>query len=631
MDSHSLEKLEFEQVKAILARYARCSLGKKLIANLQPTSREKMIRLWLDETDQMVDAIIHSDMPPLAGASDVADIVKRIEPGVAVEGEEFYRLGQTLRATHFVQQYIAGLPERLTHLHGLGERIGDFSSIACRIAEVVDAKGNVKDTASEKLLKIRTQMDDHRQHVRRILERMVKSPDVQRILQYANWTMQGDRMVLPVAANYRQQIPGIVHRSSDSGATLFIEPAAAVELNNQIVKLGQEAQQEIARIFWELSHLVHLNRDVILESLRGLARLDMLTAKASYARKRKLTKPIINKEGIVRLWQARHALLIELFEEDDTNREVVPIDVRLGDDFDVLVITGPNTGGKTVALKTVGLVAMMAQAGMFIPAGEGSTLPIFDDIFIDVGDEQSLQQSLSTFSAHLTQILRILKSATDRSLVLIDEMGAGTDPDEGAAIGQTVLDELLHRKTLTIASTHLSPLKAYAYRQERADNAAVEFDPKTLSATFRLLLGEPGNSNALIVAEHLGMPKDMLVTAQKYVSDQTKIFQEAINATISSRRAAEKARVTSQAAQQEAQDRQKELENKLIELHHQENVFQDWLAWINSLKADDKVYLKKFRREGVVVRMELHKQQALISLGRMSAEVPIKELSKPEQ
>ncbi len=629
MDPHSLDKLEFEAVKSVLARHARCELGRKLIGHLQPANREKLVHLWLEETDQMVQALALSGPPPLGGASDVAGLVQRIQPGSGLSGEEFYLVGQTLRATHYVQAYLANLPAELVHLHQLGERIGDFQALAWRIDEVVEASGRVKDTASEKLLKIRTAIEDHRRRVRKVFDRLVRTPSVVKVLQYPNWTFQGDRMVLPVSANYRQQIPGIVHRSSDSGATLFIEPSEAVELNNAIIQFGQEEQQEVSRIFWELSRLIHLNRDEILVAIRALARLDMLTAKAAYAVKRRCVRPEISRDGLVRLWQARHPLLVELFDQEGKGREVVPIDVRLGDDFDMLVITGPNTGGKTVALKTVGLMVLMAQAGMFIPAGPGSVLPVFDNVFIDVGDEQSLQQSLSTFSSHLTRILHILRCATPSSLVLIDELGAGTDPDEGAAIGQAILDELLGRKTRAMVSTHLSPLKSYAYRRPRADNAAVEFDPQTLRATYRLHIGEPGNSNALIIAEHLGASKRLLERARGYVSQRVKAFQQAIDAAVGSRREAEQARRLAQAAEHQARQREQELQSRIEQVDREREAYRRWLEWVNSLKAGQRVFIRNMRREGTVVRMELHKQQALVNVGRLAAEVPIKELAEP--
>jgi DNA mismatch repair protein MutS2 len=628
MDPHSLDKLEFERVKTIVSRYARGELGRKLIRRLQPSNREKLVRLWLEETAHMVVALNRSGPPPLAGAADVYELVEKVQPGVNLGGEEYYRIGQTLRATHSVHGYLKELPPELHHLHQLGEKIGDFQAVAWRIDEVVDAAGRVRDIASDRLMKIRAQIADHRQGVRRVFDRLLKTPAVAKILQYPNWTYQGDRMVLPVAANHRHHVPGIIHRSSDTGATLFIEPADVVELNNAIVKLGQEEQQEISRIFWELAHLIHLNRGPILIAIRGLARLDMLVAKAAYAIETRSVLPQIDQHNILRLWQARHPLLVELFK-DKSDHQVVPIDVRVGDDFDLLVITGPNTGGKTVALKTVGILVLMAQAGMFIPASPGSSLPVFDDVFIDVGDEQSLQQSLSTFSSHLSRILAILKHATRRSLVLLDELGAGTDPDEGAAIGQAILDELLSRKTLTLASTHLGQLKGYAYRRSRVDNAAVEFDPDTLSATYRLRIGEPGNSNAMIIAEHLGMSGRLRDRAAKYISEQSRTFQQAINATLDRRRQAEQARAQAEAATQAAEERQKELDEQIGKLNEEQRAFHQWLDWINSLKPGQPVYVKKLRREGAVIRMELHKQQALVSLGKLAAEVPITELVPP--
>jgi len=625
MDQHTLEKLEFDKIKAVLARYAATDLGRKLIERLLPTHRQQLVRLWLAETEQMVAAVDRFGPAPFAGARDVTELIRKVQPGVYLTGEEFYLVGRVLQATHYVHNYLKQLPDELDHLHRLAERMGDFQAIAWRIDQTVDAAGRVRDTAGERLMKIRAKIEDSRQKIRKVLDRLIKTPAVVKILRYPNWTFQGDRMVLPVSANHRHQLSGIVHRSSDSGATLFIEPTESVELNNAVVKLGLEEQQEIARILWELAHLIHLNRDEILIALKALARLDMLGAKAAYAIKRQCVKPRINGDRIVSIQKIKHPLLMELLGPE----KVVPINVRVGDDFDLLIITGPNTGGKTVTLKTIGLAVLMTQAGMFIPAHD-ATLPVFDDVFIDVGDEQSLQQSLSTFSSHLTRILEILRKATPACLALIDELGAGTDPDEGAAIGQAVLDQLLRRQTRTIVTTHLSPLKSYAYRRPRTDNAAVEFDPETLSATYKLRIGEPGNSNAMIIAEHLGMPKHMLKRARRYISGRVRAFQQAIDATVSSRREAEQARSSAMSAEKNAEQKQKELEHQINQLHQQQQEFERWLAWINSLKSGEKVYVKKFRREGTVVRMELHKQQALVDLGRLAAEVPLTDIDPVE-
>ncbi len=324
-------------------------------------------------------------------------------------------------------------------------------------------------------------------------------------------------------------------------------------------------------------------------------------------------------------------MLVELFSRDAVDgrapRQVVPIDVRLGDDFDILVITGPNTGGKTVTLKTVGLMALMTQCGVPIPAGEGSRMPVFDNVFIDIGDEQSLQQSLSTFSSHLGTLLDILRRSDAKSLVLIDELGAGTDPDEGAAIGRSILAELLQLKSKAIVSTHLSALKAVAYTTERVDNAAVEFDPETLGPTYRLRLGEPGNSNALIIARRLGMPARLVQQAKSFLDDRSGALHKAIAGTLQSRREAEEARRTARDAALEAQREREGLERERKAMESAQAEFDRWTQWVNALKPGDAVYLRNLKRAAKVVRMQLHKQTALVTAGPLDLEVPLRDIS----
>jgi DNA mismatch repair protein MutS2 len=322
-------------------------------------------------------------------------------------------------------------------------------------------------------------------------------------------------------------------------------------------------------------------------------------------------------------------LLVKLQKESATRgeqREVVPIDVRLGDDFDLLVITGPNTGGKTVTLKTVGLICMMAQAGLPIPAAPGSAVPIYKEVLIDIGDEQSLQQSLSTFSAHLSRLLLILKQAGPGTLVLIDELGAGTDPDEGAAIGQAIVEELLHRHSTAMITTHLGVLKSVAYREARAENGSVEFDVKTLQPTYRLLIGEPGNSNAINIASRLGLPPQVIASARKYLGESNQQLDRAIRGTLQSRRLAEHARAEAESAKVQAMQEAEAARKQLESLQEQQNAFNQWVEKISSLRPGDKVHVRRFDKAGTVVRVLLHKQLAVVAVGAMEMEIPLREI-----
>jgi len=636
MDAHSLQKLEFDQVRQVLSTFARTSLGRDLARRILPSNKARLVALWLEETRQMVQAMQQFGPPPFGGIGDIRPLVRSTEPGHYPDGEQFYQIGQALQTTHHVSEYLRQLPDEMHLLKALAEKIGDFQAIGHRITSAIDARGRVRDDATDKLLDIRRRIENLQSQVRAVFDRLVRSSSMVKLLQYPNATFHEDRMVLPVKAQYQHNVPGIVHRSSDSGATMFVEPAEAVELNNRLVQLRYEEHEEITRIFWDLAHLVQVNRQAILVSMNALARLDMITAKAAYARARRCNCVELNTEGVLKLREARHPLLLEMAIDQVEHgggeiHPVVPIDVRLGEDFDMLIITGPNTGGKTVTLKTVGLLAAMVQAGMFIPVAEGSTLPVFDDVLIDVGDEQSLQQSLSTFSSHLSRILGVLARATNRTLVLLDELGAGTDPDEGAAIGQAILDELMHRGSRVMITTHLGSLKSYAYRRERVDNASVEFDPETAVPTYKVRIGEPGNSNALIIARNLGMSRRMLQRAQRYVSRQARAFQAAIAGTVASRRRAERARDAAEAAELAARQRQAQLEQQIRQLKQQQQQFRQWLDHIRQLKPGDRVYVKKFAREGSIVRMQLHQQLAVVSLGNVTVEVPLQELILPER
>jgi DNA mismatch repair protein MutS2 len=442
-------------------------------------------------------------------------------------------------------------------------------------------------------------------------------------------------MVLPLKAEYRGRIDGIIHRSSDSGATLFVEPSGSVELNNTIVRLRDEESKEITRILRALTQRVFANAETILGTLDAIAILDLIAAKCKYAKKRACVCPMIDDDGVLDLHEARHPLLLEFFEkeagEGEAPREVVPIDVRLGDDFDVLVITGPNTGGKTVVIKTVGLLALMTQCGIPIPAGPGSRMPVYKRIFIDIGDEQSLQQSLSTFSSHLSNQLSILERCGATSLVLIDELGAGTDPDEGAAIGRSILAELLGRKARAVVTTHLSALKAVAYTTARVDNASVEFDPQSLRPTYQLRIGEPGNSNALIIAKRLGMPQRLVQQAHDYLADTGRALDRAIAGTQQSRRDAEQARKAARESALQAEREKAQYEKDRLALAAQQQAFERWTKWVNQLKPGDEVFLRSLHRPAKVVRMQLHKQTALVTSGAMDIEVALRDVAMPAE
>ncbi len=632
VDAHTLEKLEFDQIRRILATCASCAVGKELAARITPSRKASQVALWRTQNIEFAAWTDAHGLPPLGGVRDVRGHIRRAIPPAKLEPEEFAEVASTLEAIIALRRYLGEAGEPNETIQKLAGRVGDFQPIVDRIRKVIDDRGCVVDRASDRLWRIRQDIDDARVQIRAVFDRILRQPHVSRYLQYPNATFHADRMVLPLRADQRGRVTGIIHRSSDSGQTLFVEPAEAVELNNTRVNLLQAESEEIGRILWELTHLIHLNQKELLRTLETVALIDLLTAKIRFAKKYDLVIPGLSEEPKLLLRRARNPILLTQGQDGDGQADrvnVVPIDVRLGDDFDIMIITGPNTGGKTAALKTVGLIVVMAQSGLPIPADPGSTLPAFDGVWIDVGDEQSLHQSLSTFSAHMRRILEIVKRARPGTLVLLDELGAGTDPDEGAAIGRAIVEHLGQTKCLAMVTTHLGSLKSMALELPRIDNASVQFDLETLRPTYELCIGEPGMSNAIAIASRLGMPKTMVERAKRHLSSQHRALNRAIGQTLRSRRDAERSRKDAEAARAEAaratlaaMDRAKALEKEQLR-------YSTWLERVLTLRPGDPVRVAKFDNPGRIVRVRLEKQEASVDLGTMEVQVPLSELIFP--
>ena len=634
MNDATLERLEFDSIRQTLATYCLSSLGRRLARTITPSTKPKVVRDWLTQVRELQAVASRESFPPMGGVHDVREYVRASAFPAPLEPEALASIAETLGATAHLCDWFARIGDAAPSLKSVRKQIVDLSPIGDAINEVVDGRGRVLDYASPKLASIRSAITEARSRIRAVFDRILRQSSLSRMLQYAGTTFHNDRMVLPLKAEYRGRIPGIIHRSSDTGSTLFVEPAESVELNNTIIRLRDEESKEVTRILRLLTQKVQANAKAILLTLRAIGVLDLITGKCRYAKKRSCICPQIDGNGVLDLHQARHPVLIELFEREEQEgkppRQVVPVDIRLGEDFDVLVVTGPNTGGKTVTLKTVGLMALMTQCGIPIPAGEGSRMPVYRQVFIDVGDEQSLQQSLSTFSSHVGTLLEIIRDSGQRSLVLIDELGAGTDPDEGAAIGQAIVSELLKLGARAVVTTHLSTLKAIAYTTPRVDNAAVEFDPESLKPTFRVRMGEPGNSNALIIARRLGMPTGLVKRAKWFLDDRARALNKAIAGTLQSRRQAEEARRLARQATLEARRERARYERDRQELEQSQKTFHDWTRWIHDLEPGDDVYIKSLKRPAKVVRMELHKQKALVSTGAMDIELPLRDIGPPQ-
>jgi len=633
MDSFTLEKLEFDQVRRILARYCRCRLGASLARRITPSRSPGTVRQWLAQTREMNAALIAVGPPPFGGITDITDALGRAMPGGGAGGEDFAAIAATLEGCGAVRRWLAGLDEDKPLLRAMTEGLGAFDGEVRAIQAVIDARGEVMDSASVRLASIRREIESCQQQIREIVYGFVRRRDVAQYLQSTTVQMHEERFVLPLKAEHQGRLPGVIHRTSHTGATLFVEPAACVQLNNRLVSLQDKQREEIARLLSQLALRVHARATEMRRSLRTLAQVDLIVGKAQYAYQFEMTCPEITERGPLQFHQARHPLLIEQAHQQELagvppekRHPVVPIDVRLGSDFDLLIVTGSNTGGKTVALKCVGLLVLMAQSGMFIPVQRGAVGPAFRDVLLDVGDEQSLQQSLSTFGGHLRRIKRILRHAGRYSLVLLDELGSGTDPEEGGAIGQAVLDELLAIGCMGMVSTHLGTLKAYAYTHDRVDNASVEFDTKTLQPTYRLLIGQPGESHAIIVAEHYGLPRRVTAAARRHLGSRGKQFRKAIRATLASRQASEAARSEAQTAKVQAETTHEAYQEKLTQLEGLSTQFADWLSTLPVMQAGDEVYVRRFGKTGRLVRLQLSRQIAVVDVDKLQVEVPLQEL-----
>jgi DNA mismatch repair protein MutS2 len=517
MHDKSLQTLEFPKVLARVAGESGFSVGRERVLALEPTPDLDEARRRLAFTAEAVRLLDERPRAGLGGAQDVrAQLVRAAREGDLAAGDLVLVLA-TLRSASSVSRLMDDLdPGVYPQMRALGETLPVHPHLVRRIEEVVSEEGEVLDSASARLRRLRSDVRAAGQRLQQRLRALVG--ELGHVLQEPIVTTRGDRYVLPVKSDFRGRVRGIVHDRSDSGATLFIEPLVVVELNNALRELQAQELEEVERILREVSREIGQEAEAIGQAIEALAELDLQLAKARYARLHRSTQPVLNGEGRVLLRRARHPLL--------TGR-VVPIDVELGREWFMVVVTGPNTGGKTVALKTVGLLTLMAQAGLHVPAGDGSELAVFEEVFADIGDEQSIEQSLSTFSSHVTRIVEVLhgiaalkRRAPDRApqaLVLFDELGAGTDPEEGSALARSILTYLMDRHVATVATTHYSELKAFAHEQKGVVNASVAFDVDTLSPTYELEIGLPGRSNALAIAARLGLDPRIVRGARRHL------------------------------------------------------------------------------------------------------------------
>src|ERR1043166_2501294 len=448
MDAHTLELLEFHKIRELVGGYAFCSLGKDLALQAEPSTNADGIRAGLGLVTEMVEVLGQGQTPPFAGLRDVRMLARRAAIGAMLTAEQLLDIGAALTCTGHMYRWRMRLSELFQGLITLTAPIEDLGLVAKGIAGCIDSRGHVLDMASLELAAVRRQIADLDEKVQGRIKHLLRDPELRKILRYPNATVSGDHYVLPVAINFRHKLTGVIHRTSSTGETVYIEPAEVAHLSAERVVLKADEDREVKKVLRRLSADVGKVARPLANGIEAMGKLDYVTAKARHARDFNLACPDINTEGRLWLRQARHPVLEQLFRTADSSapqsRHVVPIDVRLGQPFNLLIITGPNTGGKTVTLKTTGLLCLMAQTGMHIPAGQGSNVPVFRHILADIGDEQSLEQSLSTFSSHVSRIAYIFETADADSLVLLDELGAGTDPVEAAALGRVILYPRAH-------------------------------------------------------------------------------------------------------------------------------------------------------------------------------------------
>ena len=563
MDERAFSTLEYNKIIVKLSGYASSPMAKELAESLKPLTVLYDIEKAQDETTEAVSMSIRKGRIPISGFGDVRSEIKRAGMGGALSAAELLKTGRFLSVASAVKRYAKNenKAEEYIILDELFSLVETLPVLEGEIAKCILPEGEISDDASGELKAIRRQIRLANEKVRETLNSIIYSQTYKNMLQDPVVTIRNDRYCVPVKIEYKNSFPGMVHDRSNTGSTLYIEPLAVVELNNRIKELEAKEKDEIDRILFMLSAMVSEECEALKNNLDLLTRLDFIFAKASLSLEMLASRPVFNNRLYVDIKKARHPLL--------DPQTVVPTDIYIGDKFTSLLITGPNTGGKTVALKTLGLFSLMGQAGLHIPAFDNSSLAVFDNVFADIGDEQSIEQNLSTFSGHMSNIVRILGRVTDSSLVLFDELGAGTDPTEGAALAMAIITSLHGRGIRTAVTTHYSELKAFAIATPGIENASLEFDVETLSPTYKLLIGIPGKSNAFAISKRLGLTDDIIDSAKEYISQENIRFEDIITDLEISRKQVsyEKDRATEY--RREAEKLKKEFESQKEKLEAQ--------------------------------------------------------------
>ncbi|RAL26787.1 endonuclease MutS2 [Thermoflavimicrobium daqui] len=626
MENWTLKPLEYQQVKEIAKQFASSILGKELIEDLTPAADKEEVQYRLQETVEGFDLIRLKGDFSLGGLRDIRAILRRARVGGLLYENELLDVASTIHAGRKCKSLLRKIDEEtasLSILRGLTNQIASLEQLEKKIESCIDEQGFVANQASPVLAKIRHEMERIKHQITDTLQNMIRNPRYQKMMQEPIITTRYDRYVVPIKQEYRGSFQGIIHDQSSSGATLFVEPEAVVQLNNKLKESELKEKKEIERILQELTGEVAQEVEALEQNVMALSKFDLILAKARFGKKLKAVVPDLSDDHILELKQARHPLI--------DPEQIVPIDVQMGTEYQAIIITGPNTGGKTVTLKTIGLLALMAQSGLPIPAAEGSKVPVYSGVFADIGDEQSIEQSLSTFSGHLTNIIRILKKLDSRSLVLFDELGAGTDPTEGAALAMAILKHVIEQDCSIVATTHYSELKLFAHNHPKAINASVEFDVQTLRPTYRLLIGVPGRSNAFAISKRLGLPESIIHLAKSELSQDESRLEEMITALTVEKRTSEVERSKVESLRAEAEKLVSELRLKLEQWEEEksrlkEQARREAQAIVSKAEHEAEDVMKQLRQWAKQRPQELKEHQLFEAKKRLKEAVPDTEL-----
>ncbi len=600
MNGQILEKqiktLELDKILKILSQYTAIPDSSEMCLSLKPSFSLTEVEGLLMNTSDAYMLIARFGAPSFSGCKNCNNALARSEMGGVLTPGEFLNIANLLQVVRTVKDWKERFSSNLTtSLDGYFASLVPNKYFEEKIFTAIDSEGELSDRASPKLGDIRRKIRQSATSVREKLEKIIKSQSGSKYLQDALVTQRDGRYVVPVKAEYRNEVPGLIHDTSSTGATLFIEPIAVVEINNEIRVLKNKETEEIERILAELSSEASEFAENIRLSFASLTELDVIFAKAKYAFDINAVVPSINSDGICNLKNARHPLL--------NKSTVVPISVTLGKEFDTLIITGPNTGGKTVTIKTIGLLTLMAMCGLMISADEGSQVCVYKNIFADIGDEQSIEQSLSTFSSHMKKIVDILKLSGENSLVLMDELGAGTDPVEGAALAKAIISELINKGAKSVVTTHYAELKSFAIDSYRVENACCEFDVSTLKPTYKLLIGVPGRSNAFAISQKLGISEDIIENAKQMVSEENKRFENVVSSL-------EEARVTAEKEREEAERIRAELQRqRTYNAKMQEKFTKEREEIIEKAHAESNRIIEYARQESNILLNQLEEMK----------------------